>query len=96
MRKPRTEHLTPRQQAELEALDRMPDGRIDMSEAPEITDWSSARRARFYRPVKRQLTLRIDADVVDWFKRHPRGRGYQTHINEALRAYVEQHESRKE
>jgi uncharacterized protein (DUF4415 family) len=39
--------------------------------------------AKFYRPVKQPVTLRLDADVVAWFKRQ--GRGYQTRINRALR-----------
>jgi len=39
--------------------------------------------ARFYRPVKQPITLRLDADVVAWFKKQ--GRGYQTRINRALR-----------
>jgi uncharacterized protein (DUF4415 family) len=45
-----------------------------------------------YRAVKRQITLRIDADVIEWFKARARkGEGYQTNINRALREYVEQH-----
>lgn len=55
---------------------------------------TQAQRARFYRPVKQQITLRLDADVISWFKRHsddPNGQGYQTSINRALREYVEQH-----
>jgi uncharacterized protein (DUF4415 family) len=38
---------------------------------------------RLYKPIKRPITLRMDADVLAWFKR--RGRGYQTRINRALR-----------
>ena len=84
--------------AEREAVERaktLPDDRIDLTDpdAPEHLDWSQARRGAFYRPVKQQLTLRIDADVLDWFRRHPRGRGYQSHINAALRAYVAKQES---
>jgi uncharacterized protein (DUF4415 family) len=46
----------------------------------------------FFRPIKQQLTLRIDADVIAWFKSHtPHGEGYQTRINRALREYVAQH-----
>ena len=40
-------------------------------------------------PPKQQLTLRIDGDVVEWFK--SQGRGYQTRINALLRAYMEAH-----
>jgi uncharacterized protein (DUF4415 family) len=44
----------------------------------------------FYRPVKRQLTLRLDADVIAWFKAHAEpDEGYQTRINRVLREYVE-------
>jgi uncharacterized protein (DUF4415 family) len=45
----------------------------------------------FYRPIKQQITLRLDADLVDWFKHHhPQDEGYQTSINRALREYVMQ------
>ena len=68
----------------------MPDDQIDTSDIPEMRDWSDARRGLFYRPVKQQITLRLDADVVNWFKEQvPGGRGYQTQINRALREYVE-------
>ena len=75
--------------AELKALARLPDQAIDTSDAPELPDWSGAKRGLFYRPVKQQLTLRLDADVVAWFKRHAGSAGgYQTRINRALREYV--------
>ena len=45
-------------------------------------DWM-AEVGRFYRPIKRAVTLRLDADVLAWFKKP--GRGYQTRINQALR-----------
>lgn len=85
--------LTRNQKAELRTLADLPDERIDTRDIPEVRDWSGAKRGLFYRPVKQQLTLRLDADVVDWFKRHARatragGRGYQTDINRALREYV--------
>ncbi len=87
--------LTKQQQAELDALVAMPEDRIDTRSIPEVRDWSSAQRGLFYRPVKQQLTLRIDADVVAWFKRHARdGQGYQTSMNRALRKYVERHEKK--
>ena len=59
---------------------------IDFSDAPEQLDWKDAKRGVFYKPVKQQLTLRLDADVVDWFKRQ--GAGYQTQINAVLRKHV--------
>jgi uncharacterized protein (DUF4415 family) len=83
--------LIRKQRAELKALAAKPDGAIDFSDIPPTNEefWKSAERGKFYRPVKRQLTLRLDADVVAWFKRRARGgRGYQTNINRALREYV--------
>ena len=82
--------LTPDQLAELQLLADMPDEEIDTSDIPEILDWSDARRGVFYRPIKKQITLRLDADLLAWFKSHtPSGRGYQTHINNALREHVQ-------
>ncbi len=88
-----TSDLTEAQRAELDALEAMPDDQIDTSDIPETLDWSGAKRGLFYRPVKQQITLRLDADVVAWFKQQaPGGRGYQTDINRALRSHVEQAE----
>ena len=85
--------LTPSQRAELEALAAMPEERIDTSDIPEVRDWTGARRGMFFRPVKKQLTLRLDADLIDWFRRQePNGEGYQTRINHALREYVQKRE----
>jgi uncharacterized protein (DUF4415 family) len=92
MKKGSSDRLTPAQQAEIEALAALPDNKIDTRDMPEVRDWSSARRGVFFRPIKKQLTLRLDADVIAWFKRHtPNGDGYQTSINRALREYMEQH-----
>ena len=74
--------------AEIEALAAMPESAIDTREMPEVQDWSGAKRGLFYRPVKQQLTLRLDADVIDWFRRS--GSGYQSRINSALRDFVKE------
>lgn len=42
-----------------------------------------AELAGLYKPLKKPVTLRLDADVLAWFKRQ--GRGYQTRISRALR-----------
>ena len=73
---------------ELAALAAMPDEEIDTSDIPEITDWSKAVVGRFYRPVKETVTIRLDADVLDWLKQG--GKGYQTRVNKILRAVMEQ------
>jgi uncharacterized protein (DUF4415 family) len=71
---------------ELKRLAALRDEDIDLSDIPERTDWTGAVVGKFYRPVKQQVTLRIDADVLAWFK--ARGGKYQTAVNAALRAYV--------
>ena len=88
MKKDITE-LSPDVQEQIRALEVLPDDQIDTTDAPEILDWSDARRGVFYRPVKQQITLRLDADIIAWFKAQARdGRGYQTDINGALREHV--------
>lgn len=72
--------------AQLTALEALPDSDIDLSDSPEVTDWSGAVRGKYYRPVKQLLSVRLDADLIDWFKSS--GSGYQTRINAALREYV--------
>jgi len=73
---------------ELATLAALPDEEIDTSDIPEITDWSKAVVGRFYRPVKETVTIRLDADVLDWLKQG--GKGYQTRVNKILRAIMEQ------
>ena len=62
-----------------------PDSEIDTGDIPEITaeQWKNAVRGRFYRPVKCQITARVDADVLEWLK--SQGKGYQSRINAILR-----------
>ena len=87
--------LTTEQRAELQALEGLPDDQIDTTDIPELLDWTNARRGVFYRPVKKQITLRLDADVIGWFRaRAKNGRGYQTDINRALRQHVESQEKK--
>jgi uncharacterized protein (DUF4415 family) len=96
MKKGGSKPLSPAQHAELDALAALPEEQIDTRDMPEVRDWSGARRGALYRPVKQQITLWIDADVIEWFKARARGgEGYQTSINRALREYVErrQHEA---
>jgi uncharacterized protein (DUF4415 family) len=61
----------------------MKDSDIDLSHIPEIRDWSKAVVGKFYRPIKKSLTIRVDADGLAWLKAD--GKGYQTRINTLLR-----------
>jgi uncharacterized protein (DUF4415 family) len=54
---------------------------------PEVLDWTGAEVGRFYRPIKRPVTMRLDGDVIDWLKSY--GRGYQTKVNLLLRHAME-------
>jgi len=71
----------------------MKDKDIDFSEIPEVTPEMFARgivrRGLKPLPRKRQLTLRVDSDVIEWYRKQ--GQGYQTKINSLLRAYMEEH-----
>jgi uncharacterized protein (DUF4415 family) len=79
-----TTPLSEKQQRELHQLAAQPDSQIDFSDVPE-----RARRAadvqvgRFYRPIKQLVSLRVDADVLAWFR--GRGKKYQTYMNQVLR-----------
>lgn len=70
---------------ELAELAVKPENEIDFSDLPPTTeqDWHDAVRGKFYRPIKHQLTVRIDADVLDWLK--SQGKGYQSRLNDILR-----------
>ena len=50
---------------ELAALSGMREEDIDTSDIPEVKDWSGAVVGKFYRPIKEQVCLRLDADVQD-------------------------------
>ena len=72
---------------EIRALKRMKDSEIDTTDIPPISDWSKAMVGKFYRPIKKPLTIRLDADVLAWLK--GQGKGYQTRINALLRTAME-------
>jgi uncharacterized protein (DUF4415 family) len=73
--------LTPEQQEQLEAMP------IDYSDIPELPDDFWTRHPPVTRENKRLITLRLDADVLAFFRKH--GRRYQTQMNAVLRAYME-------
>lgn len=65
------------------------DDEIDFSDIPEILDWSNVVRGKFYRPLKEQVSIRLDADVLAWFRN--KEEKYQTAINSVLREYMLSH-----
>lgn len=87
----RNEPISSKSQTDWQRLDAMTDEDIDLSDCPEITPELFAkavvRRGLPSAKSKSQVTLRIDSDVLEWFKYQ--GCGYQTQINALLRAYME-------
>ena len=76
--------LSEKSRRELKAIARKPDSRIDFSDAAEIKRLPAKFEVgRFYRPIKQAVSLRVDADVLAWFR--ARGKKYQTYMNEVLR-----------
>src|SRR5467141_380045 len=77
--------LTAGRKRRLKNLSRRPDNEINTSDIPELTEkfWQNAVRNPFYRPLKQQITLRLDADIIAWLRRQ--GKGYQTRANALLR-----------
>ena len=71
--------LTLKQKREIAKLERMPESSIDYSDIPSAHEPTT----RLYRPLKEQVTARIDADVLAWLKTD--GRGYQSRMNAILR-----------
>ena len=79
-----TTPISDKQRRELKRHTARPDSQIDFSDAPELRPQASdVQVGRFYRPIKQLVSLRVDADVLHWFR--GRGKKYQTYMNEVLR-----------
>jgi uncharacterized protein (DUF4415 family) len=76
-----------RRKSQIKALKKMKDRDINLDDIPEILDWSKGVRGKFYRPVKQAISIRVDADVLTWFR--TRSGKYQSKMNEALREYMQ-------
>jgi uncharacterized protein (DUF4415 family) len=91
-------HISNKSLTDWDRLEVMKDEDIDFSDSPEITPEMFARAVvrQGLKPEssKTQLTIRVDSDVLAWYK--AQGRGYQTRINALLRAYMEAHNQRRD
>ena len=87
-------HISHNSQTDWNRVDMLRDEDIDFSDSPEVTPemFAKAVLRKGLKPVskKTQVTLRIDDDVLTWFKKQ--GKGYQTRINSLLKAYKEAHQ----
>jgi len=79
--------LTPKERSQLEHVAAIADGEIDYSDAPYRPDAVWMKAAERLPGAKKQITLRIDAEVLDFFKQT--GKRYQSRMNAVLRSYVE-------
>ena len=73
--------------SDLARVDSMKDADIDYSDIPPLDQSFFTKATEAWPPMKQQLTIRLDADVLNWLKAN--GRGYQTRINRILRAAME-------
>jgi uncharacterized protein (DUF4415 family) len=73
--------------SDLARIDRITDAEIDYTDIPALEKSFLKKATVAWPPTKKQLTIRLDADVLTWIKGH--GRGYQTRINRILRVVME-------
>jgi len=85
--------LTEEQREDLRKLAAMSDREIDTSDIPEITNFTGFEVGKFCRPVKQTVTVRLDADLLNWLKQG--GKGYQSRMNAILRKEMQQQIYRK-
>jgi uncharacterized protein (DUF4415 family) len=85
--------LTSEMKKSIDRLKKKRKANLSDLDAPEVTDWSHEVIGKFYRPVKKQITVRLDADVLAWFK--VAAVKYQTLINLACREYMLKHLKRR-
>jgi uncharacterized protein (DUF4415 family) len=70
----------------------MKDAEIDFSDIPALDKSFLKTATTAWPPVKKQVTIRLDADVLTWLRGH--GKGYQTRINRILRVVMESQPAR--
>jgi uncharacterized protein (DUF4415 family) len=82
--------LSAEQIERLQKVADMPDEMIDLEDIPEASFEKRRlmRRPGLYKPVKQPVTIRLDGDVVAWFKERAQDSGYQSEINRVLREHM--------
>ncbi len=73
-------------------LNKIKDEKIDYSDIAEL-DEAFFKNAEVRMPAKQSVTIRLDSDVLTWFKEQ--GKGYQSRINKLLRVYMDAHQTRR-
>jgi uncharacterized protein (DUF4415 family) len=85
-------NLKRKSETELQQLAARADEETDLTDIPEL-DEAFFREAEWRPPIKKPITIRLDADVLEWFR--SQGPGYQTRINRLLRRYMEVQQRRR-
>jgi uncharacterized protein (DUF4415 family) len=97
MRKSTASRKSRKSRTDWKRVDALKDSAIDFCDTPELTPEMFTRAVvrRGLQPVPRktQLTIRIDRDVLEWYRKQ--GPGYQTRINTLLRSYMQEHQKRR-
>ncbi len=86
------DEIKPMSKERAKELEAMSDEEIDYSDIPPLDEdfFKSAKLVK-RKPRTEQISIRIDTDVLAWFRQQAKGRGYQTLINDVLRTYVQHH-----
>ena len=83
----KTQSLKKNSQTNWERLSTMPDSKIDVSDIAELGNNFFANATLRLPEPKKAISLRIDSDILDWYRK--RGTGYQTVMNAVLRLYMQ-------
>ena len=85
----KAKRLSPEVEANLRELEALEGRPIDLSDMPEITDFSGFRRAAWKDMSLLDQAVPLEPDLLDWFRTHGReGEDWRTRVNRALREYV--------
>ncbi len=86
------DEIQPMSKERAKELEAMSDEEIDYSDIPPLDeDFFKGAKLVKRKPRTEQISIRIDTDVLAWFRQQAKGRGYQTLINDVLRTYVAHH-----
>lgn len=86
----KTADVTDEMLDEIRALGRLPESQIDTDDIPEAPaeNMRQGVRGPHFRPLKTPITIRLDADLIAWFKSNTESGKYQSEINRVLRQHV--------
>lgn len=83
------DEIPPMSEERAKELEAMSDEDIDYSDIPSLDEefFKNAKLVK-RKPRTEQISIRVDTEVLEWFKTHAQEKGYQTLINDVLRTYI--------